>query len=276
MSDEATPASVAPQGGAQAPADPGGPQYTKVVIDGVEEEVDLDTLKKHYGLDKASYKRFQQAAAKEREVQATLAELAGDDDAVFRYLKKQGKDPVKAAERLLTEELRRQSLSPEEQQREQARAELEELHAQREEARREYESYREQQEAARYYDEYARTIPQAITAAGIPQELTQVVLPLVARRMEDAVINGYDLDARTAAHQARQEVTQLFRSMAKSLPPDKLAEMLGKEGVAALRKHDLERLQQPGQRVARGTNVRTNENPGRRPKKSWSDVFGDD
>lgn len=277
MSDDIT----ASPGAAPESASPGpsqeGPRYEKVVWNGVEEEVDIETLKKHYGLEKASYKRFQEAAAKEKALQQQLAELESDDEAVFRYLQKKGKDPVKAAEKLLQEELRRQAMSPEERERESARQELRELEARREAARREIQEYKEQQEAAQYYDEYAQSIPQAIQAVGVPKELTGAVMPLVARKLEDAVVNGYEMDPKLAAAQVKQEVTTLFRSMAKSLPPAQLAALIGPEGVTALRQYELASVKQPGQRVPRDLN-KPREQSGtseQKRKKLWHEVFDD-
>jgi len=52
-----------------------GKYYTKIIVNGVEEELDFDTVKASAQKDRASFERFQAAAAKEQELVAREAKL---------------------------------------------------------------------------------------------------------------------------------------------------------------------------------------------------------
>lgn len=107
---------------------PASEQKFTVKVDGKDVEVPLSELQKHYGLDKAATKRLQEAAAKEKNLNETLAKLKDDPDAYFKFVEK---DPEEyAIKRLsekhkqLLEQERIHSLSPEQRELEDLRAKL--------------------------------------------------------------------------------------------------------------------------------------------------------
>lgn len=95
-------------------------QRFKVKVDGKDVDVPLSELQKHYGLDKASQKRMQDAAAKEKEVNSLLAKLREDPEAYFKFIEKDPEDfaikKIAARHKKLLEEEEIRALSPEQRE----------------------------------------------------------------------------------------------------------------------------------------------------------------
>lgn len=113
-------------------------QKFTVKVDGKEVEVPLSELQKHYGLDKAATRRLQEAAAKEKSLNETMAKLRDDPDAYFKFAEK---DPEEYAIRRLSEkhkklleEERIRELSPEQREVEDLRRRVAEAEAEKQRA----------------------------------------------------------------------------------------------------------------------------------------------
>lgn len=113
-------------------------QKFKVKVDGKEVEVGLAELQKHYGLEKASQKRLQEVAAKEKQLNDTLAKLRDDPESYFAFAEKDPEEyaiqRLSAKHKKLLEEERIRELSPEQREAHELKLELDKLRGEKDKA----------------------------------------------------------------------------------------------------------------------------------------------
>lgn len=232
MSDETSPdASVE---AAETPVTP-EPKIYKVKIDGAEEEVDDATLLREYSKFKASDKRFQVAAQKEREVQEFWKALDHDLTGVLEG--KFGEKFREKAEEYVLKKLQEDELSPEQKERRRLESELEKYRKaekDREEQKRQQEYTAEQQ---RYAAELDAKFSKALDSSGLPKTRDTVRRMALVERAAMAV--GYDIPADELVQKVKASYKAEYDEIYGNLEGDKLLDALGPELLRKIRAADL-------------------------------------
>jgi hypothetical protein len=191
----------------------------------------MDELKAGYSRNRASTKRFQEAAAMRGEVQRFVAELKkGDPNMVAALFGKIGLDFDAIAEAHLTRKLEElQMPEPDRKMRELQR----ERAAFEAEKRRLAEQSQQAQIQRAAVQERARIeaeMGDAFQAHGL--EMTPMMVSLVASELEKSLRAGYPMPTSDAV----QLVVEDLRGQVKSLPRDQLARLLGAEQADQMRR----------------------------------------
>ncbi len=258
-------------------------QFYKLMIDGEETEVDLETLKKGYGHASAANKKMQQAAAERK--------AAADEAAkVKEWQSKLLKNPIKALheagippneirkylESGLWEFYQADQMTPEQKAEaaekkrwEKERSELENQKAEIEKWKLERAKEREQQEVSKYEADYAKQIQDAITKHSLPNN--PAVGVQLAKYMSQALEHGYDLSVDQAAEIYREEHQSTMKSFLKSLTPAQLREYMGEEGIKQMRAEDVAALRNPPKAPKKPSAQTPKKGDGRASARSFFD-----
>lgn len=250
----------------------------KVKVNGEEREVTIAEALERYPLAEGAHQRFREASEKEKQAAATIERLKSELAPL--------KDPTKALgllerilggdvlygemERRVAERLKREMMPPEERQRVEERERLERDFETREQKlkreREEFEAQRQQAakeraEAARaqHLEQLKRTVPVVLEQVGLP--VTPETIGRYAAIKAEALRHGIPYTDAQVAERVRAEFSEAISAMAKSLPPEKLRELLG-DNAAKLQQAEVKRvMSQPG----RGQQTRATK-PGKIPE----------
>ena len=241
MTEENTDQSSTDDVGSEEPSQEQAPQPKryKVKVDQEEMEVDEEELLKGYQLSKASNKRFQEASTLQKQVNQLIEDSRKDPRKMFEVL---GLNPRDWSEKLLLEELEEQLLTPQDKQRRQEQQELEEYRQQKLTAKQK----QEEAEKASYFDQASQEIDDEIS-----QVLQNSGLKPTARniaRMAEYMLAGIDsenrLSAKDAFSKVRNDYSQDIQDLLQTTPIEKLIEMLPKNFISELRRHELSKVTQ--------------------------------
>lgn len=246
MSDAIAPvetaqAPVADGNAQEAPKAPVAPKFKVKLPDG-EREVDADELVTGYQLKQASYKKFEEASAKERAAQEQRERLRANFIKELIEDPEVGKDKFKEEViKFLYDEFQEEELSPE-QLKAKKYDELQRQKQEAEEAERRTAAERaEQEEVERYTEQLTNTYVKALDSVNLPK--TTSTLRAMAYLHQVAEEAGADLDEKALAHITRdalfQEQQGLFLEAAKQ---GRILEVIDPEVIDAIRKADLERI----------------------------------
>lgn len=193
-------------------------QLHKLVIDGKEEEVDLDELVKRAQLATAANKRFQEASQAKKDAQeqvqkvsAVLKMMKEDPGAFAKEAKALGVDPEELATKMLEPILREQIaaeeeklLSPEQKKQKDLERKLQEYERQEKERKdaeaKKAEDARKaayQQEVDKHKNDFAAIIKEALTKTSLPQ--TPETAIALTQLLREAKERGLPLKAETLA-----------------------------------------------------------------------------
>lgn len=232
------------EGGEEQPA----AEYHTLTIDGEEVELTLDELKAGYGKNRASQKRFQEAAELKRSVQGFVSKLkSGDVDTITHLFIKIGVDFDDIAEKRLRAKLEeldmpadKRGMREVERERERLRRERAEWDQQRGEASLEA-------EAERRFGILQQEVTSELSRAGLPD--SQPIRARVAGEIANALQAGHTLSTADAVDIVWEEM----RVASRRLPPDALRKLMGDAPAADnLRRGEAQRVstEQKRQRAA--------------------------
>lgn len=232
------------EGGEEQPA----AEYHTLTIDGEEVELTLDELKAGYGKNRASQKRFQEAAELKRSVQGFVSKLkSGDVDTITHLFSKIGVDFDDIAEKRLRAKLEeldmpadKRGMREVERERERLRRERAEWDQQRGEASLEA-------EAERRFGILQQEVTSELSRAGLPD--SQPIRARVAGEIANALQAGHTLSTADAVDIVWEEM----RVASRRLPPDALRKLMGDAPAADnLRRGEAQRVstEQKRQRAA--------------------------
>jgi hypothetical protein len=206
----------------------------KIKVDGVEEEVDLDSyddqaLVKELQMAKAARKRMQEKAEYERNFKSFMDAVKKDplsalnDPAI-------GVDVRKMVEDQLIEEYKNSQLPPEKQMENKLKAEMEKYKRELEEIKtakqREQDAIVEQQ-----------VFEAALDATDLPKN--QTTLYLMAEIAQMNLANGIELSPQQMAHEVRAQVGELTNQVLKGMKGDQLIKYLGQDTVKEILRHSI-------------------------------------
>lgn len=204
----------------------------RVKVDGEEFDVSTEELIAGYSRNRASQKRFQEAAELKTQVQRFVGELRGGKPEVIEsLLRKVGVDPVDVAEKILRSALEEANLPEAERGMRALKREREGLQRERERWEAQQSDRAVQSEAQTLQRQYTQEVTSGLQGAGLP--VSQGMIARVAAEMEAAIKGGYDLDTAGAVALVREDM----HGMAKRLSTETLAKITGsKETAEALKR----------------------------------------
>lgn len=239
----------------------------KTIVNGIEQEISVADLIKNHQLKEASYKKFQEAAEKEKQVEAfkqaisenpidVMKQVGMDEQMIKEYI-------FKEASRLLDEDE-----MPEEERR---------LKALEEENRRfkEQEEQRLKQEEERLYQEsveremksYEEQFMKALESESIPS--SPDAIRDMATIMAQALEYGVDMSIEDAASYYKEQQNQRLSSMLGGLSGEQLSSYLPKEAADKIRQNDIKKLKNPAPKKS----LPKSEPTKKQPKQSMADFF---
>lgn len=219
------------------------PKKHKVKINGKEVEMTEAELIRRASLSSGAEEKFQEAAQMRQQVQQVI-EMLKNPKQFFEIAQKLGHDVTGMSEEHLSEQVRREMMSPEECELEDLRnwkAEQERIAQEQAEAEQrtaaEQQEYEARQQAAQFYDQ---KITEILSQADLPK--TPYTVKKVAARLKAALAKGYEMPVETAVDLVRQEFSDDIQSMYGSLEGEALVNALGADLVKKIRAHDLQQL----------------------------------
>lgn len=218
------------------------PATYKVKVDGKELDVTLEELQRGYSLERAARTKMEQAAKLRKEADAIrsdveqfVAAAKQDPLVLFRFAEQLGFNPGELAERVLSERISAELMSPEQKLQKQLEAERKKL----EEERRSIESEKLERETTAHRATFERDFSEALTAAKLPVNAT--TLARMATHKMAALQSGNDLEVGQLAARVREELLAEHRAVLGGLGEGELVDFVGEERLARLRRADIGR-----------------------------------
>jgi hemerythrin len=244
------------------------PSKYKIAVDGVDQEVDLEELKRGYGTNKAATRRFQQAAEIQKQSKQMQKESQQIIDAIssgdVEFLKKHfPKDKfIKAAEDVLLEKIEYDELPDHEKEMRQLRKEL----ADRDAKSADESKSREEQEYQTHLASAEKEIDLDISEALAGSKLR--ANPLVVKLMTDFMIAPLEaaladgdsaqvkrMSAKDALGKVDAFLTGYLPGFLESMPEEQAMKYLPKKLLDHYRKSEVRAItdRQPTRRMAEGS-----------------------
>ena len=261
---------TAPQGGGEialssdtsaSEATSSAPSKYKIAVDGVDQEVDLEELKRGYGTNKAATRRFQQASEMQKQSKQIIDAIQNGD---VDFLKKHfPKDKfIKAAEDVLLEKIEYDELPDHEKEMRQLRKEL----ADRDAKSADESKSREEQEYQTHLASAEKEIDLDISEALAGSKLR--ANPLVVKLMTDFMIAPLEaaladgdsaqvkrMSAKDALGKVDAFLTGYLPGFLESMPEEQAMKYLPKKLLDHYRKSEVRAItdRQPARRMAEGS-----------------------
>lgn len=273
-----TPKNAAPQKSADVQKNtPENPQESpkklfKVKVDGQDFEVPEDELLKDYQLKQASQKRFQEAAAKEREAQAVMQAIENGD---VKFLeKKLGKEKTKEIfESYLIADLEEAELrekNPGEYRARQLEAENKALKQAQEAEKKALEEQKRQETLQKIHQELDQEVHDALSGLGkkpTPRLAVRVVDEMIAR----LEAKSQKISAKDASHIAIKGIHEDIKEYLPGLEVSDLLQVIPPEVIDRIRRHEVERV--TGELGKRRVKPSTEQTPKKDRPSSIDDFF---
>jgi hypothetical protein len=236
-------------------------------------EYDETTLQQMIEKSKGADKKFLEASQARKEA-LRFFKLAKENPREF--LEKTGLDPKKFAYDEVAKDIQEKLRDPKEVALEKAEAELKEFRAQKEVERQRFEEQRIQNEAKALRAKFEQDIIGALEKhPAIPKNAFSVAK--IAKYIDTVrTQTGVLLSAEDVASTVEADLKQELNGVIKGATYDQLLSLIGEEGMATLRKGDIEKLKNPlknNNAPAGGTASGQSEE--RKPKNSrdfWKDI----
>ena len=223
-------------------------EYHTLTIDGEEVELTLDELKAGYGKNRASQKRFQEAAELKRSVLGFVSKLKSADVGTIEHLfGKLGVDFTSVAEQHLRAKLEELDMPPDKRGMREVERERERLRRERAEWDQQRGEVSLEAETEKHLQRYQQEVRSELSAVGLPPNPT--IIGKVAAEISSALQAGHDLSTAEAVALVMEDM----RAAARRLPPDALRRLMGDAPAADnLRRGEAQRVstEQKRQRAA--------------------------
>ena len=251
----------------------------KLKVDGkeIEESLDLDNdeeLVRHLQMSKMGQKRAQEKADLEKQVKAFFEAFDKDP---FAAMKELGKDPNKAIDDYINQQMEQARKSPEQLAKEQLERELQMLKSEREREKQELQNKELERMQQAAFQQYDIEMEKALTTSDLPK--TPYTVKKMADYMLVALQAGYDVKPADVVDIVREEMSNDLKEMFASMPEDKVEMLLGEQMINKLRKRRVAKAAAAQQAVSKpsildsGKSSKT-EAKKEGEKKSFKDFFG--
>lgn len=220
-------------------AEPVAPRKIKVKVDGNESEIDEAELVSRYQKSTSAEKKFQEASQKMKQTDAFMKQLKEDPISVLNN-PALGLDFRRVAESYLEGILQDELMDPKDKKLRDNESELEKYRREdkqrREDASREQEVRRAEEFErlkTKHAEEYTRSFSEALEVEGLPKSPQTV--RRMAQYMEQAIKAGVKVSAAEVAALVKDDYLQEQKHLMSGMDAERLAELLGEEGVSKLR-----------------------------------------
>lgn len=248
-----------------------GQALYKLMVDGQEEEVDIETLKKAYSHGKGADKRMTEAGRTKADALRVLDMLRADPIAALKELQGDTFNEKEFITKRLAALMDDEMMTPQERE---ARAEAEELKAYRAEKQKAKEEMEQKSltaamelESNNLYSEFSS----AFQEAGLPQTLE--ANKRLATMMLEALENGQNIPAKTLAKQVKQEMQAELIALLKGSDDDTFEQLLGSDLLTRSQKLSLKKVKVPGERQPASGVKRETSSPSETAKRTTSDFL---
>lgn len=264
-------------GGESEPEEPPAPKKFKIKVYDREEELEESEIIKRAQRATAADERFQKASEIEKRYGAMVENLKKNPWELFKALEM---DPHEAAEQLLIEKLKFESMSPEQRRmlELQQRAERAEMTLKEREELEEKERERLAEEQfhgikLNTVQQLDQQIVEAIQEAGLKHKSPGLVKRVAQKMLAYHSANdGKLLDARTAVKMALADRQPELQEYLEGMTPEQFSE-LPTTFVNALRKYLVDGVQIPLSQKSQQSRDTTDARPGKRVKTSTDNFF---
>lgn len=218
-------------------------QKYRVSVDGQDRELTVEELARDYNIRQASMKRFEEAAAKEKQVEKFFQTLLKDPKSVLasEHFAKQGFNLRQFAESIMREHIEQEMLTPEQ------RAQAEKDRMLEEYKRRDEESQKTEAQKKREADKqaaehkFSTKFQESLEASKLPKS------PFVLKRMVEfqrqALKNKYDFTPQELGSLVREEISREVGEMFSTMEPEVLSQLLGEDTLKKIREFELKRVE---------------------------------
>ena len=224
---------------------PTGAALYKLLVDGQEEEVDLDELKKRASHSSAAAKRMQEATKQTSDAKRLLEMLKSDPLSVLKELDGTF-DQKKFLSTRLAQMMEDELMSPDEKQARIDAQELAELRQSRKKEQEERESKDLEMLANTEREKLDTEFAAAMTKVGLPK--TNAARSRLATAMLDALENGKQISTEQLAQQVKQEMQADILELLNVADDDSFQALLGSDLLTKAQKVALRKVKSPGDR----------------------------
>lgn len=251
----------------------------KLKVDGqeFEESLDLDNeeeLIKHLQLSKMGQKRAKEKADLESQVKAFFEAFEKDP---FAAMKELGKDPNKAIDDYINQQLEHAKKSPEQLAKEQLEAELQALKSEREKERETHKTKELARLQEQAFQQYDMQMEQTLSKSGLPK--TPYTVKKMADYMLVALEAGKNVTPDDVVDIVKEEMESDLKEMFSSLPEEQIEALLGEQVLNKLRKRRIAKAKEAQQAVGKpkiedsGKSVKQADGKKDAQKISYRDFF---
>ncbi len=203
----------------------------KVMVDGQEQEIDEDTLKKGYSHNSAAAKRMDEAARVRKEAEEVIRYFKSNPrDAMARL----GLDPRQFAEQFINDELEEALMDPKDKELRQYKKQVEEYEANKRKAQEQYAQEQMQAEVERQTEAIQTEMIQTLETAGLPK--TERTVGRIIYYMQSAINAGYNVSPKDVIEHVRNDYVHDFKSMLGGLSEQQIEMFLGADLVRKVAK----------------------------------------
>lgn len=238
----------------------------KLKVDGeeIEDEIDFNDeegLKRKLQLSYAAKKRMEEAKAAKAKAFEIIKAFEEDPSNVFKKLGSKGRE---AAERYLLEQIQEEMLDPKEKELRDLKKFKEEIEKERETAKEAAKRKELEAQEAKYAEDFQKTIISALDKSGLPKSPESI--KRMAQLMSKNLELGLELTPEELAHEVKNDLQGMLKSLIKEASGDQLVAMFGEDIANRIRKYDIQKLQEKQGSVFGKSNKQEASAP--RPKSS--------
>lgn len=211
-------------------------------IDGEEVQMSKEEVVKMAQLGKVGQKRMQEYANYKKKVDSFLETLTNDPLSVLNDpdLKLTKEKRIELANKILSEQLEEESLSPAEKELREAKAELQAIRDAQKKEKEDRERQENEEHVSKFQEELQTQVQEAIEKTGLKRDARTL------HKLSEVLLLAHDRNLKITPMQAAELVREEFkddtRYYATQLSDEQLEELLGDETVTRLRKHSLKKL----------------------------------
>jgi uncharacterized protein (UPF0147 family) len=236
---------ITPETKLPEPLTPVEKRMLKAKIDGKEIEIDEDSAIRAFQKERASEKRFQDAAQMKKQAEGFLRMLK-ESDANPLVLEEIMNDPSigvnfrKVAEQYLYEKIKFEQLSPDERKKAELKQELAQMEQAKQEQLRLQQEEELNQQTEQWREHYTQEINTALDKSDLPR--TQYTIAQMARYILMGQQRGMELSADEIIPLVKRDYQNMIMELFSKLPADKLTNFVGEDLLKKLREADLAKV----------------------------------
>lgn len=216
----------------------------KMKID--DQEIDeaevVKVYKERTGHQREANKRFQEGQKAKKQAEEFIQQMK-DEGRLFEVLQKLGHNPRTLAEKYLAAALEEEMLDPKEKEVRQYKSKLEQYEA-KEKADREAKEKADQDALKKKLaEDYSNEFVEALKSTGLPA--TKPMVAEIAKYIARSAKIKFPMTAIEAAKLVQQDLESFDKHRLHAADGERLAKMLGEEGLKKVREYDTGRLKDP-------------------------------